>query len=118
MSTLEEHKQSLSGSDSPSIERFSPVSSDTPILEDLEVAQYLGLKDSILDQEVMEKVKELREFFGDLETLKGIDFKLGNPLGSKLDKLILYMNLNQEEIGYKQKLSDINRQKEILYGER
>jgi hypothetical protein len=66
-------------------------------VKNLEILDYLGLKNSMFDQDVMEKVAYLSDKL-DSNTIRQIDLKLGNdPSIPKLDKLYAYVRLIDEE---------------------
>lgn len=74
-----------------------PEVSDSPFTaEQIDAIKYLGLTDSIFDETVMGKIREITEYYktGDLEP---IDLKLGNPHGmDRLDKIYSYMRLSRQ----------------------
>ena len=115
--SLEQHKQSLGGEQAEGTETvFSPGNAEEVNMKNLVIASYLGLKESVFDPEVMEKVSTLSEYFDTLEDLKEIDFKLGNPAeGDRLQKLLVYTMLNKEENEYRRKVDLIEQQKNKLY---
>lgn len=75
----------------PSIELMS--NSLTP--ETISTLKYLGLTNSLFDDVVMDKVKEISEYLG--EDLEYVDISTGNPNNlSKLDKLYSYVRLKKQ----------------------
>lgn len=77
--------------------------------EILEALKYLGMTESIYDEEVMEKVNEIIDFTGSGD-FQEIDLRLGNPYNmTKLDKIYSYIRL--------QKQSDELHRKEALLSE-
>ena len=114
--SLEQHKQSLGGESEGTEIVFSPGNAEEVNMKNLEIASYLGLKESIFDPEIMDKVSTLSEYFDTLEDMKEIDFKLGNPAeGDRLQKLLVYTMLNKEENEYRRKVDLIEQQKNKLY---
>ena len=112
---LEEHKASLGG-ESQKETTFSPGNAEQVNIKNLEIASYLGLKESVFDPDVMDKVSALSEYFDNIEDLKEIDFKLGNPAGQdRLHKLYVHTLLNKEENEYRRKISLIEEQKQKMY---
>lgn len=88
----------------PSIELMD--NSLTP--ETISTLKYLGLTDSLFDDVVMDKVKEIAEYLG--EDLEYVDISTGNPHNlSKLDKLYSFVRLKKQ--------ADNIRERELLIHE-
>lgn len=112
---LEEHKASLLGE--PYKEVYTNGDASHINIKNLEIASYLGLKESVFDPDVMEKVSALSDYFESIEDLKEIDFKLGNPADKdRLHKIYIHTLLNKEENEYRRKISLIEEQKQKMYG--
>lgn len=80
-------------------------------LKNLQILNYLGLKDEMFNSSIMEKV----DFLGkncELEELMHLDWKLGqDPTMSKLDKVYSFLKLDMMSRKKKDELSMIDEAK-------
>jgi len=80
--------------------------------ESIEALKYLGMTDSLYDEDVMDKVSEIIEFTGSGD-LQDIDIKLGNPHGlSRLDKIYSYIRLMKQSVALQQKEAMLHQERE------
>ena len=85
-------------------------------LKNIELLNYLGLKNDMFNPDVMSKIQEMADYLPDVEALQKMDINLGNPHGvSRLDKIYMHIQFlkQEEEIQRKQEL--LNKEKSKYY---
>ncbi|MFA6712137.1 MAG: hypothetical protein WCS33_05470 [Candidatus Caldatribacteriota bacterium] len=71
--------------------------------EIIDALKYLGLTESIYDEEVMDKVNEIIDFTGSGD-FQELDLRLGNPHNmTKLDKIYSYIRLMKQSVDLQQR---------------
>lgn len=80
-------------------------------MENLEILDYLGMKDQMFNEEVVEKANFIAEMLGDKD-IQEIDINLGNPHDmTKLDKIYSYFLLEKQTQEIREKEALINKEK-------
>ena len=80
-------------------------------LKNLEILDYLDMKEEMFNSRTMDKVKELSELLGEND-IQEIDLKLGNPYNlSRLDKIYTYLKLDSQTRALQQKEALLEREK-------
>lgn len=65
-------------------------------LENLEIAEYLGLKDQMFNWEIKDKITEISQLLNG-RSLMEIDVMTGNPYNlSRIDKIYTYLKLDSQ----------------------
>lgn len=77
-------------------------------LRNVEFLNYLGMKDELFNEDVMTKISELVDFFGEVDALQEADINTSEKTGlTKLDKLYTYIQLLRQE-------DDINKKRDLI----
>ena len=79
--------------------------------KNVEFLSFLGLKDSMFDSKIMDKISYLSDKI-ELNDLEKLSLKFGTDGSmSKLDKILIWVKLSDQEKDYKQKLDLISNSK-------
>jgi hypothetical protein len=79
--------------------------------KEIEFLNYLGMKDELSNEAVMEKIRLISEIIPDVDALMETDLKLGRPNMSKIDKIYSYALLLKQEAEIQRKQDLISNQK-------
>lgn len=80
-------------------------------IRNVEILDYLGLKESMFDPRVMNKVEEISQLLGERD-LMDLDVMLGNDRGmTKIDKIYTYLKLDAQT-------RELRRREEMLEQEK
>jgi hypothetical protein len=79
--------------------------------KEIEFLNYLGMKEELSNEKVMEKIRLIGEVIPDVNTLMQTDLKLGRPNMSKIDKIYSYAFLLKQEADIQNKQNLILNQK-------